>query len=404
MPQPRRKPGWTDDLETLLLDTVAELGSQWEQVAERLGRSADACRVHYNKQVRAGRWPQADNRRAADPGLVRQILALWETGMVGSAIAKRLQLTLHTVQYHIRQAQVRQQAGHRQPPKTFTVHAHWTPPASDSPAAVWQLAEQRTATDLTKHRTQHVADLVLPGQPVAVAVVSDQHIRLSGPVDLKRMREDAELIAQTDGLYAILGGDGVDNHIKHHAAMVHGGSAPNQEWQLFDHYLGLFQDKILAVVSGNHDDWTSDVSGVSKLKDLAEARRLFMAPDEVVLHLSVGDQPYTVLVRHQYRFNSQLNQVHTVKQLWNYGNTKFDIGVVCHHHTPAIEPFLRHGQVVWGARPGSYQYTSSYARRYGHASAFPTCPTFLLWPDSKRILGFMDVRDAADYLTYIRRG
>jgi len=129
---------------------------------------------------------------------------------------------------------------------------------------------------------------------------------------------------------------------------------------------------------------------------------VFFAPDEVVLDLDVGGQPYRMKVRHQYRFNSTFNQTHSVKRLWEMGEDAFDVGVICHHHTPALEPFLKHGLVRWAARPGSYQLTSGYARRYGHATAFPTCPTFVLWPGSRRIVGFLDVREAAEYLTLLR--
>ena len=98
--------------------------------------------------------------------------------------------------------------------------------------------------------------------PVAICAISDQHIAKGTPCDFARMREDAELIRDTEGFYAVLGGDGVDNHIKHRAAMISAGSGPDDQWRLFDYYLQLFGDsnrsesKILAVISGNHDAWT----------------------------------------------------------------------------------------------------------------------------------------------------
>jgi len=58
------------------------------------------------------------------------------------------------------------------------------------------------------------------GVPIAVSAISDQHIAPGTPVDHERMKWDAEVIRDTPGMYAILGGDGVDNHIKHRAAIM----------------------------------------------------------------------------------------------------------------------------------------------------------------------------------------
>lgn len=273
------------------------------------------------------------------------------------------------------------------------------------PEELWSRAKQQTAEDLARHATERLASVIIPDdRPIGISFISDQHIRGSGPVDLERMEQDARLVAATPGLYACLGGDGVDNHIKHRAAMVGGGTKVADDWRRYDHYLGFFgPDKILGMISGNHDDWTRDEAGVDMVHVLAQGHRLHYAPDEMVLALTVGEQPYRVKFRHQYRYNSSFNQVHVVKRLWEMGDDPFDVGVVCHHHEAAIEQFTKHGQPVWGARPGSYQLTGTWARRIGFPLARPTCPTFLFWPDRREVLGFGDVRRAAEVLTYYRQ-
>ena len=57
---------------------------------------------------------------------------------------------------------------------------------------------------------------------------------------------------------------------------------------------------------------------------------------------------------------------------------------------------------IWAARPGSYQVTSGHGRRYGFNHTKPTCPTFLLFPDSHRIVGFRDLWEGVGYLGYLR--
>ena len=285
-------------------------------------------------------------------------------------------------------------------PKTTITEA---PPPRVPVEERWQQAEDQTGKDVERHRRErHLAITVKDTRPVAVAVISDQHIRSSGPIQLARMRADAELIAQTDGLFAMLGGDGVDNHIKHLSAMVAGGTSVKGDWFLYDHYMGMFGNKLLAIISGNHDDFTRDIAGIDMVGILANKHKLVYCPDEVVLVLTVNGIDYRIKVRHQYRYGSSFNLTHTVKRLWEMGDDDFDIGVIGHHHEAAIEPFQKHGRIIWAARPGSYQLTSSYTRRYGFRHANPTCPTFILFPDKHEVMGFMDVHQAAAFLRWTR--
>lgn len=277
-------------------------------------------------------------------------------------------------------------------------------PPSIPAGVLWERVETITDLDVKRHQAERLIDVeVDDDRPIALAFKSDQHIRQSGPIMMRRMREDAELVAVTDGMYAALAGDGVDNHIKHREAMANGGDKPKDSWKLYDHYLGMFAEKILVVASGNHDDWTRDFTGVDQVKALAEKNRVHYCPDEALIRLQVGEQRHQILVRHQFHTgNSRMNLGMVVKRMWELGNDDFDVGVIGHHHEPACEPFLKHGIRRWALRPGSYQLTSSYSRRKGFAHSYPTCPTVILWPNQRRVMGFWDVWEAASYLTWLR--
>jgi len=239
--------------------------------------------------------------------------------------------------------------------------------------------------------------------PIAISFISDQHIAPGTACDFKRMRDDALLIRNTPGLYACLAGDGVDNHVKIRAAVLGARSTPDEQWALFDYYLRLFAEKILVVCSGNHDAWTVQLSGVDVLKRIAEANRVRYCPAEARIDVEVGDQFYQIAFRHQYRYNSSFNQTHCVKQWFRMGEQTFDIGVIGHHHEAAIEAFVAQGDVRWAARPGSYQIATPYSTQFGFPQARPTCPTFILFPDTKKIIGFWDVRHAVVMLDALRR-
>lgn len=270
----------------------------------------------------------------------------------------------------------------------------YVPLPTATPEARWKAAEIDNAEHIRKAMLMAEFSVDLPAEPCAISFISDQHISLGNTVDLVRMREDAELIAESDGCYAILGGDATDNHIKHRSAVLAARSQPSDQFELFEFYLSIFAHRVLVGIAGNHDLWTNEFAGVDVLGMLHKKHRICYAPDEALLNIKVGEQLYRVCMRHQFRFNSTLNQTHTVKQLYRMGEHEFDIGCVGHHHEGAVESFLAKGEYKWACRPGSYQITSSYSRMYGFSKAKPTCPTFLIYPDRKEIVGFADLKPA----------
>ena len=276
---------------------------------------------------------------------------------------------------------------------TVSIEEEWAD-EFDGPSE-WARAERKGVSNIRKAQKRGKFNVSFDSGPIAISVISDQHIAPNTACDFVRMKEDAELIRNTPGFYAVFGGDGVDNHIKHRSAMIGSRTNPDEQWRLFDYYLQLFGDKILAVISGNHDAWTAQIGGVDYLSKLAEKNKICYAPAEARLNINVAGQEYKMVVRHQTgRFNSSLNQTHAVKRFYEYGEETFDIGVIGHHHEAAVEMFIRHGLKRYAARPGSYQISSPYSHQYGFANAIPTCPTFILFPKERRMIGFADVRDA----------
>lgn len=385
------------------MDAIADDVTQGLNVAaEKLGRTAIACRIYYDCGAREGRWPPRVRKRVWTEERDAQLLALLNEGVPTGSIARQMGVTVSAI--HDR-CKVLRHTGQL----AVRVVAAYTPASEDAVDSVWQRAEAQTGRDVEKHQKRRFASVSFPGStPIGLAFVSDQHIRLTGPVALKQMRQDAELIRKTPGLHAILGGDAVDNHIVISQAMVRGGSKPAEEWRLFEHYLGMFGDpgesKVLAVISGNHDDWTIDKAGVDVLGMLVKQQRLHYSPFEVVLSAAVGSQTYTIKCRHRYsKYGSSFNPSHKVKRLWEMGDDDFDVGVVCHDHEPTVEPFWKHGRKRVAIRPGSYQFTSSYAETHGFRRYAPSCPTVVLFPDEHLVVPFDSVAVAAEYLTLLRK-
>lgn len=267
-------------------------------------------------------------------------------------------------------------------------------PAEPSIAEEWKRVEEDSAKRIERSQKKGQFKAAFGDEPIALVAMSDQHIAPGTNIDFKRMREDAELIRDTPGFYAILGGDLVDNHLHHKSAMIAARSTPEDQWKLGEWYLSIFAEKILVVISGNHDDWTKQHAGVDVLSRIAKNKQICQCPHEARIDITVGGQLYKIALRHQYRFGSSFNQSHTIKRFYEMGDDTFDIGIIGHHHEHCLEQFVRHRLKRWACRPGSYQVSTSYSSQYGFSDAQATCPTFILSPGERRIIGFGDLRDA----------
>lgn len=369
---------WTETELQRVVD-LRSAGYSWRAVGDEMGRSASAVRLAPLHRLTGSNPLQAavakQMAQAAGIPTVEERLAKLEAE--NDALRQRLE------------------------PKRLPVEQEEVAEFR-SVADYWQQCEEQATADIARSREKHRFRVNLGDELIAIAFVSDQHIGPGTPVDFKRMREDAELIAATPGLYGVLGGDLADNHIKHRAPIMAARSQPSDQWRLAEYYLSIFAEKIIVTVSGNHDDWTDEIAGISALGIVCEKQRVCHASDEARIDVAVGGEVYRVAMRHQYKMNSSFNQTHAVLQWLRLGEEEFDIGAVGHHHEAAVSQNVYRGKPVVCVRPGSYQITSAYSRRYGFNRSIPTCPSVLLWPNERRMMAFWDVRDAAEALTRLR--
>lgn len=238
--------------------------------------------------------------------------------------------------------------------------------------------------------------------PVAVCFVSDQHIGSPG-ADYAAMRRDAEIVRKSPGMFAVFGGDSIDNHIKHASAVLHSKTLPDEQLSAFEHYLDMFGDSVFAMISGNHDLWSDKIAGINPIRRAAAARKIVYAKHELRMTVRHGKVPYRIMVRHQAkRFNSSINPLHAIKQHRRHGEWEFDIGIMCHYHEAGIEAWFQNGRSCWAARPGSYLVKDDHSKEYGFNSSIPKCPTFVLFSDARKIVPFMEVEEASEYLAAVR--
>ena len=259
---------------------------------------------------------------------------------------------------------------------------------------LWERVEAQSKKAILGSETSRWADVTFneTDKYIGIAFASDQHIG-NKFTDHERMRIDAELIANTENCYVIHAGDFIDNFVidKPRPAMK-APIPPHTQWKLLDHYLSLFDDKMVGVVAGNHDLWTKGMTDYDPLEQKIKALGVLYHVHELNMRLWVGSIPYHISVRHKRRGNSQLNPGRVVKKWWEDGDCEFDIGVVGHNHVPVVESFSKHGLERWAVRPGSYKVIDKFAEMIGFQSEKPTCPMAILNPHTREMQVFSDLR------------
>ncbi len=179
-----------------------------------------------------------------------------------------------------------------------------------------------------------------PNRPVGISFAADNHIGNEG-VDYERMFAEAQLIADTDNLYAINVGDVVDNFIigKLMALRMFTSVSIPEEWALAKHYLETIGPKLLALVSGNHDQWSTAVGGVDQLRDVLSHVRpdALYGTDELLVNIEVGPLSIPARIRHKWQYSSVLNPTHGIERAFERDQAKpFLLGVGAHTHVSGL--------------------------------------------------------------------
>jgi len=247
-------------------------------------------------------------------------------------------------------------------------------------------------------------DLRDQDRPVAIVEMADLHLGGIG-VDYEAIERDAQAIAQTDGMFCVVGGDNLDNFIMEFAmtGMDSDVVTASTQWMLFRKYLALIEAKVLYAAIGNHDYWTFKRAFVSQFDEIVSSFGILSVGHIGVAHLHVGDQEYVVERAHKFWGRSRMNPLWTCFRLLDYGVAPDpDVMIAEHDHVPASGTFFRRSKNRVAVRTGTYKTRDPYASEqhfYG-AQVAPAC--IIYWPDEHRTHLIQNVPEAAQYLAHLR--
>jgi len=183
------------------------------------------------------------------------------------------------------------------------------PSLSEQLSSLHQLVEATRQKELWRDEVE--IKVQTRGLPFMLMGLSDLHI--GGSIDYQALQRYLTFI-KTNLVYTVLVGDLADNFspTSHPDGMMKDLVNPSDQWVVARAFLKVYEDKILAVVSGGqHDFWQEDKSGIDIYRWLTEDLNIPFLEAGGLLRLKIDDVEFKVRLWHKIaRLNSQFNLTH----------------------------------------------------------------------------------------------
>ena len=269
-------------------------------------------------------------------------------------------------------------------------------PQTDDLSELWDAITTLQSASLKQStRLDHVDTTINISEPIAVGFLADVHI---GALTCKYTdflnRFDA--IVNTPNFYLFSVGDTIDNYLpgRHPSGMFAQLVPPELQKQLIEDVYSKMRGRWLGMVQGCHAEFSHDADDFDWTKYLSHKVGAPNLGFGGSVTLTVGHQPYEIMLRHKYRFNSSLNVTSSVKRMREQLGD-FDVGCISHFHQAAVE------QAIMGdgvdrvfIRPGSFKGSDRWSRSMGYSDAGAYIPTVVLYPDRRLMIPFLHLEQA----------
>jgi hypothetical protein len=270
--------------------------------------------------------------------------------------------------------------------------------------ALWRAAFAAQTQALAAVERKRNQAIILPNEPVAIAFLSDLHFGSAG-TDYEAAKRDAERIRDTPGMYAVFHGDGLDNWLigKLQGLQRNQAVSYDAELRLFAAWLTLLRDKLLVVVSGNHDLWTHKLAGLDLIANLLRGVRCLYDRHQSVFTLRHASTDRRVVVRHKWRYGSIYNPTHGLEVGWDRGDINYDWAIGGHTHIATLcRAFYRHNAKRYAILTGTYKKVDAFGEELGVASSKDRgCGAMVLHPDGRQFWT-EDLETAALFMEFLR--
>lgn len=316
------------------------------------------------------------------------VISMIEAGKTHREIASELGIALSTVSKYRNRPRL---------PDEYTPDSSETHLSGKELFTKW-VSESKLIADRRRDNPHDLLCRSFESGPIILAHGSDWHIGTRG-TDHDRLWRDLGGLGHYNG-YLLLGGDLIDNPIKHQSHMIHSTSTPGEQIRGLRFLLESAKKAgvtILGACSGNHEQWADKAAGMDICGPMFRDLDIPYSPHQLRVAIKVGPSETRILLRHKYRFRSQFDLSAQFRRMWDEGGWDFDIGMLGHTHDgPFVNSFYKHGVTRWASLAGSYKIVDAYGEEAGFNPARAGMTAFVIAEDG-RIQGFDNLSAAVVY-------
>jgi predicted phosphodiesterase len=277
-----------------------------------------------------------------------------------------------------------------------------TPSLSEQLTSLTALQEQARKKELWRDEVE--IKVKTRGLPFMLMPLSDLHIGAEG-VDYQSLQKHIDFI-KNNPVYTVLVGDLADNFspIKHPTAMKEDLISPTDQWSLARQFFKEMEDKILAVVSGNHDEWTGAV-GIDIYRWLTEDLNIPLLKGGGLLKLNIDNREYKIRMWHKIaRLNSQFNYTHAGKQALRLGGDDSDVVITGDKHLGGIEQTYIGDKKRTIVQLGTFKVEDAFGRSQGFVQhPKPFYPILFFFSGRRNVEVVEDIDTAEEYINMMEK-
>ncbi len=269
------------------------------------------------------------------------------------------------------------------------------------------LAEEKRAADPEQVELTITLD---SDHPIGIAGFGDWHIGALG-TDYRTLKAHNRLLASTPGLYLIGLGDYIHNAkgntVQSDNLYDSVFPSPDDQRQFALDELDLFQDKLIGLCTGCHENWDYQNAGIRTLRDVCARLDTANLWYGATVKVRVKDQEYTILARHKYG-NGGANTTAAQRRADNEYpyDGKFDVIFLAHLHFNDMQQYVHRERPTIYFRAGSYYRWDNHGQKIGGYKGEPGVPMVILYPREKKMIPFYgpSINESVAILNYLRGG
>lgn len=282
------------------------------------------------------------------------------------------------------------------------------PPQSSIPSLSEQLTSLLSSQEQTRQkelwRDEVEIKIQTRGLPFMLMPLSDIHLAASG-VDYQSLQKYLRFLKDYP-VYTVLVGDLADNFspVSHPSAIREDLISPTDQWSLVRAFFKEYQDKILANISGNHDEWTGK-AGIDIFRWMAEDLNIPLLKGGGLLRLKVDEQEYKVRLWHRIaRLNSQFNLNHSQLQALRLTGDDADMVISADKHLGSLQETNLGKRKVVVCQLGTFKVEDSYGRSQGFIQPpLLFYPVFFFFPNRHNIEAIRDLDTAEELIDGMKK-